>query len=199
MSPSLTERSDATTLATADLIESCREGSQTAWVALVRRFSPLVWAVARSHRVSRTDCEEVFQQTWLRAYQGLHTLQSPERFAAWLTTCAKRESLKQRERALRYVPVGGPEVFDRPTAPDSGPESAVLSNERRDEVLDALGRLSARDQALLGMLSADEECSYDEVSRRLGVARGSVGPLRARALQRLTKQLAAASAESGTG
>ncbi|GGN56397.1 RNA polymerase sigma factor [Streptomyces kronopolitis] len=198
MSPSLTKRFDATTFSTADLIEACCEGRQAAWAALVRRFSPLVWTIARSHRVSQADCEEIFQQTWLRAYQGLRALQSPERFPAWLTTCAKRESLKQRERALRYVPVGGPEVFDRPTAPDSGPENAVISNERRDEVLSALGRLSARDQTLLGMLSADEECSYDEVSRRLGVARGSVGPLRARALRRLTEQLAATSVETGT-
>ncbi|NEE05311.1 sigma-70 family RNA polymerase sigma factor [Streptomyces sp. SID7499] len=182
----------------AELVADCLTGSQRAWAALVEQYSPLVWTVARSHRLAPADCEEVYQLTWLRVYQGLARLHSPHRFPAWITTCARRESLRQYQRAGRYVPVGDGSVLDRPAA-DHGPEGALLSRERRSEVLVALSGLPARDRALLSLLSADPAPGYDEVSRRLGIARGSVGPLRARALRRLAEGLRAQDAPVGGG
>ncbi|MFE7168812.1 RNA polymerase sigma factor [Streptomyces sp. NPDC057616] len=172
-----------------ELIALCRTGSQDAWSALVARYAPLVWTVARSHRLSDADCEEVFQLTWLRVYRSLPRLHTPERFPAWLTTCARRESLKQYERSGRYVPVGDGGTLDRPTAAQPGPEEGLLVRERGAEVLAALARLPDRDRQLLALLSADPSPGYDEVARRLGIARGSVGPLRGRALRRLAEQL----------
>jgi RNA polymerase sigma factor (sigma-70 family) len=172
----------------AELVAACLSGSQRAWAALVDQYSPLVWTVARSHRLDASDCEEVYQLTWLRVYQSLARLHSPHRFPAWITTCARRESLKQYQRTGRYVPVGDGSAFERPAA-DHDPESALLSRERRSEVLLALSGLPARDRALLALLSADPAPGYDEVSRRLGIARGSVGPLRGRALRRLADRL----------
>ncbi|OIJ65870.1 RNA polymerase subunit sigma [Streptomyces mangrovisoli] len=171
------------------MIALCLSGSQEAWSALVARYGPVVWTVARSHRLSDADCEEVFQVTWLRVYRSLTRLHTPERFPAWLTTCARRESLKQYERSRRYVPVGDGGTLDRPTTTGSGPEEGILVRERGAEVLTALSRLPDRDQRLLALLSADPAPGYDEVSRRLGIARGSVGPLRGRALRRLAEQL----------
>ncbi|MCX5142757.1 RNA polymerase sigma factor [Streptomyces sp. NBC_00338] len=171
------------------LVAACLSGSQTAWAALVERYAPLVWTVARSHRLSSADCEEVFQLTWLRVYQSLPGMHTPERFPAWLTTCARRESLKQYERSGRYVPVGDAGSLERPVAAQPGPEDALLARERDAEVLVALAELPDRDQRLLALLSADPAPGYDEVSRRLGIARGSVGPLRGRALHRLAEQL----------
>ncbi|MEU5395367.1 RNA polymerase sigma factor [Streptomyces tibetensis] len=174
----------------AELVADCLAGSQRAWAALVEQYSPLVWTVARSHRLGPDDCEEVYQLTWLRVYQSLARLHSPHRFPAWITTCARRESLRHGRKAGRYVPVGDGSVLDRPAA-EHGPEGALLSRERRCEVLLALSGLPARDRALLSLLSADPPPGYDEVSRRLGIARGSVGPLRARALRRLADRLRA--------
>jgi RNA polymerase sigma factor (sigma-70 family) len=181
---------DTPTVSAAELVAGCLSGSQRAWAALVERYSPLVWTVARSHRLNPSDCEEVYQLTWLRVYQSLARLHSPHRFPAWITTCARRESLKQYQRTGRYVPVGDGSVFDRP-APGNGPEGAVLSGERRSDVLAALSELPSRDRALLTLLSADPAPGYDEVSRTLGIARGSVGPLRGRALRRLAERLEA--------
>lgn len=174
----------------AELVADCLAGSQRAWTALVEQYSPLVWTVARSHRLRPADCEEVYQLTWLRVHQSLARLHSPHRFPAWITTCARRESLKQCQKSGRYVPVGDGSAFDRPAA-DHGPESALLSRERRSEILLALSELPARDRALLALLSADPAPGYDDVSRRLGIARGSVGPLRGRALRRLADRLRA--------
>ncbi|MFI6689967.1 RNA polymerase sigma factor [Streptomyces sp. NPDC050485] len=176
---------------TATLVRRCLEGAQPAWRALVERYSPLVWKIARSHRLGNQDCEEVYQLTWLRAYQHLAKVREPHRFADWLTTCARRESLKQLAREGRYLPIGDSAKFERQsTEPGDAPDHHVLRHERRAEVHTALRRLPSRDQALLALISADPAPGYDEISRTLGVARGSVGPLRGRALRRLAEELA---------
>ncbi|MFF0294320.1 RNA polymerase sigma factor [Kitasatospora sp. NPDC004614] len=182
-------------LGTAELVRDCLAGAQPAWRALVERYSALVWKIARSHRLSSADCEEVYQLTWLRVYQHLANLREPHRFPDWLTTCARRESLKQVSRTGRYLPIGDSTEFERGAAAadqSEAPDHALLLDERRTEVLTALRRLPARDQALLTLLSADPAPGYDEISRVLGVARGSVGPLRGRALRRLAEELEAA-------
>ncbi|WP_240805694.1 sigma-70 family RNA polymerase sigma factor [Streptomyces sp. A1547] len=189
--PVLRELTDVPEQDPGQLVARCLAGSQEAWTVLVERYARLVWTVARSHRLSDSDCEEVFQLTWLRVHQNLARMHTPERFPAWLTTCARRESLRQYERTVRYVPVEDMTTLDRDRdrRTESGPEEALLERESRAEIRAALARLSERDQALLALVSADPAPSYDEVSLRLGIARGSVGPLRGRALRRLAGQL----------
>src|SRR5262249_50255394 len=50
----------------AELLSEAARGNQQAWDAIVERFSSLVWATARAHRLSRDDAADVAQTTWLR-------------------------------------------------------------------------------------------------------------------------------------
>ncbi|MDG4864628.1 sigma-70 family RNA polymerase sigma factor, partial [Streptomyces sp. T-3] len=124
------------------LVAACLAGEQDAWSKLVRRYSPLVRTVARSHRLSTADCDEVCQLTWLRVYENLAQLRCAASFPAWVTTCARRESVKQLGRAARYIPVGDSTQLDRhgggPVVDDSGPEGSWIGSELRGEVLAAL-------------------------------------------------------------
>lgn len=54
--------------------------------------------------------------------------------------------------------------------------------------------LPRRDQALLRMLTADSMQNYEHIAAALGVAIGSIGPKRGRALERLHRELVAAEA-----
>ena len=53
------------------LLEDAARGDQAAWNAIVDRFSGLVWATARAHRLSRDDASDVAQTTWLRLVENL--------------------------------------------------------------------------------------------------------------------------------
>jgi DNA-directed RNA polymerase specialized sigma24 family protein len=57
----------------------------------------------------------------------------------------------------------------------------------------AFAELPPRCQQLLRMLTSDPPCSYAEISDKLQVAMGSIGPQRARCLERLRKSSALAS------
>ena len=56
---------------TDELIARVNAGESTAWDDLVRRYTPLLWSVARSFRLSEEDANDVIQATWLRLVEDL--------------------------------------------------------------------------------------------------------------------------------
>jgi RNA polymerase sigma factor (sigma-70 family) len=169
------------------LVHDAARGDHAAWDALVDEFAGLVWAVARAHRLSDADAADVAGATWLALVENLDRLREAERVGAWLATTARRESLRVLRCAKRQVPTGD-ELADEPAdVPHLG---ADLLTDERDAVLwRAFERLPGRDQALLRMLVADPQPSYEEISAALQMPIGSIGPTRARSLERLRREL----------
>jgi DNA-directed RNA polymerase specialized sigma24 family protein len=64
-------------------------------------------------------------------------------------------------------------------------DTDLLAAERHEALLAALAELPERQHALLLLLLHDPPIAYEEVSRRLGIPIGSIGPTRARALERI--------------
>ncbi|MFI9825520.1 RNA polymerase sigma factor [Streptomyces sp. NPDC052013] len=172
-----------------ELVDDCIAGNQDSWNRIVERYTPLIWAIARGHRLSAADSEDVSQTTWMRVIQHLGKLRDPEKLAQWIAVSARRESLKLIEKSGRSVPVGDSPIFDRSEPSENHPEERALARERDDEVLLAYCALSPKCQALLGLLVTDPPMSYDEISATLGVPRGSIGPNRSRCLAHLRKLL----------
>src|ERR1700736_5759838 len=90
----------------AGWLKAAAAGDATAWDALVGRYSNLVWAVARGHRLNAADAADVSQTTWLRLVEHLDRIEQPERVGAWLATTARRESLRVLRMAGRQIPNG---------------------------------------------------------------------------------------------
>src|SRR5262245_65492149 len=83
------------------LVRRAADGDEVAWKAIVDRFSGLVWATARAHRLSRDDAVDVVQTTWLRLVEHLDSIREPERLGGWLATTARHESLRLIRRGVR--------------------------------------------------------------------------------------------------
>jgi RNA polymerase sigma factor (sigma-70 family) len=184
----------------ARLLARAADGDQVAWSALVTEFSRVVSAAARAYRLNDADAADVVQNTWLRLLQSLDQINDPTSLGAWLTTTARRESIDVLRRAARVVPCGD----DLPDPPGDTPHHAarLISEQNAAALRVALKHLNPRDGALLRMLAAEPTPSYREVSAALGIAVGSIGPTRARALTRLRSEAAraglTAQAASGT-
>jgi RNA polymerase sigma factor (sigma-70 family) len=169
------------------LVRAATSGDHSAWNALVEEFGGLVWAVARAHRLSDADAADVVQATWLRLVENLDALREADRIGAWLATTARREALRVLRAAQRQVPTGE-DFADQPDE-HVEPASELMSEERDAGLWRAFGRLSARDQALLRLLTADPMPHYQEIAAALDMPIGSIGPTRARALERLRREL----------
>jgi RNA polymerase sigma factor (sigma-70 family) len=175
---------------TSDLLRDAAGGDQWAWDQLVERYSRLVWAVTRGHRLAHSDSADVFQTTWLRLVEHVEHVRDPEHLAGWLSTTARHECLRvlrigRRERPDEDVA----ESADRTSSAGPGPEAALLVDEERATVAEAFARLSERCQALLRLVVAEPGLSYTEISLALGIPVGSIGPTRGRCLRNLKELL----------
>jgi RNA polymerase sigma factor (sigma-70 family) len=147
----------------------------------------LVLGVARRYRLCPDDVADVSQALWLRLVEHLDDIREPRALPGWIVTTTKHEALrllKARERAVPVDPQTGfalNEVDDD----DEGLEEDLLRLERHQALREGLQELRPQHRALLMLLLADPPLSYDDISRRLGIPKGSIGPTRARSLEAL--------------
>ena len=179
--------------ATGVLLKQASDGDQRAWNELVRRYTNLLWSVGRAHRLDTADIADVVQTTWLRLIEHLPQIRNREGIGSWLATTARRECLRLLRSGGRCQPSDEMELLVNARADHAEIDSALLTAERDAELWAAFSRLPARDQALLRLLAVDSPPSYQEISAALEMPIGSIGPTRARSLERLRRELSRAS------
>jgi RNA polymerase sigma factor (sigma-70 family) len=176
-----------------DLVTQARNGDRSAWDALVDRYSTLIWSICRRLQLDRTDAEDVYQAVWLRLVEQLDNLREPAALPGWLATTTQRECYRVRRAGCRSA-VGqqGPDVENVPDEQTPRAEDELLKAERYAALREAFLDLSPSYQQLLTLLVADPPIPYAEISARLGIAVGSIGPFRGRCLDRLRRHPAIA-------
>jgi RNA polymerase sigma factor (sigma-70 family) len=182
------------TLSTTRLLERAAGGDQRAWHHLVTQYDGLLRSVAHSFRLSPEHAGDAAQTTWLRLIQNVGKVREPEKLGGWLASTMRRECIRALRHQQREQPV---EEFFGEYAGDAV-DTRLLLAERDALLWSAVDRLPERQRALLIALSASPAPSYKEVGERLGMAIGSIGPTRGKALRRL-RELLAESGVAGSG
>jgi RNA polymerase sigma factor (sigma-70 family) len=168
----------------AELFRRAAAGDRQAWEELVAEYGGLVWGVARGFGLNDADAADVSQNTWLRLFVHLDRIRNPACVGAWLATTARRECIQLRRRA-RDIPHG--DELPEQVSEGPVPSEAVLVDERDRALWSAVGDLPLRDRRLLRLLMSEPAPSYREISAALRMPCGSIGPTRARALERLRR------------
>ncbi|MEW6208323.1 MAG: sigma-70 family RNA polymerase sigma factor [Acidobacteriota bacterium] len=187
---------DAAQLDTRELVEACIRGDSRAWEILLERYQKLIYSIPIQAGLSRADAAEVFQTVCIKLLRKLSTLRDQSRLTKWIITTTSRESWRLARRRKN----------DRLIAPPSDPQdsydlSAIAAAlplpdeeqetlERQQRVRESVEALSERCRRLITLLFlAQEEPSYEEVARQMQMPVASVGPTRARCLEKLRKAL----------
>jgi RNA polymerase sigma factor (sigma-70 family) len=168
------------------LIAACLRGEQRAWNELVDQYGRLVYSIPRRYRLSDSDADDVFQAVFLNLYRNLDHLRDGERLSAWLITTTHRECWRVGKASSRYVELDA-------MIPDVGSPSdeQIADWEQQHLIRQALADIGGRCEALLKALFLDRlEPSYEEIAARIGIPIGSIGPTRARCLEKLARRLA---------
>jgi RNA polymerase sigma factor (sigma-70 family) len=176
-------------VSTEELIRACLENDRDAWESFVRQYGRLVYGIAWRAGLSREEAADVFQTVFAAAYRNLDRLENPEKLPGWLAMIARREAW----RAARVARAGAPleSIANPHDATYPPPADARLDREERLLLLhEAMERLDGRCRRLLTLLFFREPPpSYAEAATELGMPLGSLGPTRARCLEKLRSDL----------
>jgi RNA polymerase sigma factor (sigma-70 family) len=184
----LAERDDRT------LVAACLEGDHSAWEALIARYQRLIYSIPIKARLSQDDAADIFQSVCLKLYEKLATIRDSERISSWLITTTSRECWRLSARNRREsVPAGGD---DDDSFLKEIPAKGPLADEQREtldqqhQVRHAVEALPDRCRELITMLFYHkDELSYVDIAGRMRMPVPSVGPTRARCLEKLRKLL----------
>ncbi len=178
---------------TDDLIERCLASENAAWQEFLRRHARLIYSTIQKAGLSPDDQDEAFQNAVEAIYRGLPRLRDRDRLLPWIIAIAWRQAVNLVRRLGR-----GPRTVASPGTPEGGtPEypsgdplapDARLELERAQQAQEALASLPERCRRLLGYLFYEDPApDYAEIARREGLPIGSLGPTRARCLERLRR------------
>lgn len=185
--------------ADAALLEAVRAGAPDAFDRFVARFGPMILAFGLRMCGHRQDAEDVFQETLVKVYTGLRSLEDPGALRTWLwrvvsNTCLmSRRGPRHPSRAIG-LPDLGP-AFD-PADPDAeNPETAAIRGESRAQIEAALARLSPEYRVIV-LLRDFEGLDTAQVAEVLSISEGNAKVRLHRARAALRRELGAAAAEA---
>jgi RNA polymerase sigma factor (sigma-70 family) len=170
------------------LTAAAERGDQAAWNEIVDRYTPLLVAVIMRHPLPAPDREDVAQTVWLRLIEHLGELRGPRALPTWIISTARREALRT---AAARKPVRPRDPHDAVRSCRSADEDFTdvvpALSERSAALLEALGTLSAQQRELLMILAENPRVPDAEISRRIGIPAGAIGPARACALEQIRR------------
>ena len=175
-----------------ELIHRVLDGDDAAFTALVKKYQKpvhaLVWRKIGDFHIA----EEITQDTFLKAYQGLPTLKKPQSFASWLYVIAANHcSTWLRKKRLQTQSLEETNSARLEKATYSG--YIIEENERttveaqREVVKKLLAKLQESERTVI-TLHYFGEMSSAEIGMFLGVSANTVRSRLRRAQQRLRKE-----------
>jgi RNA polymerase sigma factor (sigma-70 family) len=178
----------------SELVSACREGDESAWEAIVYKYQNLLFSIPRRAGLGKDLASDVLQDVYITLFKKLDSIEKPEFLRAWLITTTKHKTIHLIKRETRGKPVplsdeNNEYVFD---VPDKIPlaDEAMIRLEQQNQIENALTLIEERCRRLLTMLYLEEEkVPYTEVADTIGIPLGSIGPTRARCLEKLLKLL----------
>jgi RNA polymerase sigma factor (sigma-70 family) len=169
----------------AALIQRAARGDKEAWSRLVDQYGRLIWSITVRFKLEESDAADVVQTTWMRLIEHIDRIEQPDRVGAWLSATARNECLRHVAARKRIVLVREDEEFDGADHPSPAVDEALLAAERAAGVHQAMMKLPVQWRQLMQLLMADPPVSYAEISDKLDIPVGSIGPTRGRCLARL--------------
>jgi RNA polymerase sigma factor (sigma-70 family) len=186
----------------AELIAACLAGESTAWDALIARYKAVIFATLMRLKLPEADAEDIFHEVCLLLLNHLEGLRDTQRLAGWLVTTTRREAWRlHRRRGPTLASEMPGQEWQLEGAQSVGAqhqpsvEEMILALEEQHAMRQAMGQLPERCRQLLSLLYCEEPpCGYTEAAERLRLPVGSIGPSRARCLQKLQQILVKESA-----
>jgi RNA polymerase sigma-70 factor, ECF subfamily len=165
-------------LGDGELVSLARRGEAAAFREIMRRNNRHLFRAARGVLRDDAEAEDVVQEAYLRAFQGLAGFRGGASLSTWLTRIALNEALGRLRRRRTMVELetvevaqagGGARILMFPTAQAGGdPEGAAARREIRRLLEEAIDELPEAFRLVLVARDVDG-MSVEETAEVLGV------------------------------
>ncbi len=172
---------------------AARRGDRGAFERLVQATQRMVSTVALAITRDLQSSEDIAQETYLKAWQRLGSMQHPDSFLPWLRHVARNHAIDQvRRRRYQVRPMLDPDDLGSMTDDhDPGPAESLQRAEQHRLLLQALEQIPDQSRDAL-LLFYREGQSSRQVALLLGISDAAVRKRLQRARSSLDDQLAAA-------
>lgn len=177
-----------------ELVRDCRNGDESAWEAITYKYQKLLFSIPRRAGLGRDLASDVLQEVFTTLYAKLDQLEKPEFLRAWLITTTKHKTIHLISKETRGRPRS---IDDNENDPafeiaDTAPlaDDALIRLERAAQIENAFTEIDERcRQLLMRLYLSGDKVPYAEIAETLDIPLGSIGPTRARCLQKLLKHI----------
>ena len=147
-----------------DLIVRARRGDGDAFSELVTRYQINVFNVCYRILHERGEAEDLAQETFVRAYDRIHTFDVEREFGPWIRRVAANLCLNHLEGQKVTAELDD----ERDADPTQRPESVVELKERSDQIRGVLASLPAHYRVVVE-LRHYQELTYEEIAEELKI------------------------------
>ena len=175
------------------VIERAQSRDAEALGEIYHRYVRRVFGLCRYMLNSREGAEDATSEVFLKLQRALESYDGSIPFPRWLLRVAGNQCidiLRRRQRGLKvFVEVEDESAVIDAATPEPSPLGAVISEEERAKVRDAIARLPDNYRVPL-LLRYYGDLSYDDIAQELKVERNNVALLIFRAKKELRRRLA---------
>lgn len=160
------------------LVEQCRRQNFEAFGKIVDAYQARVTGFVRRMVQSGEEAEDITQEVFIRAFQGMGRFDGRSSLRTWLFRIAYNlcvDASRKRTRSAQELSLEDGETSETLEVSDGrwNPETVVLDDELMSVVERAVGTLSEKLRTVL-LLHDKEELGYDELAGMLGIPVGTV-------------------------
>lgn len=155
------------------------DAAETAFVALVQRYGPMVWGGCRRLLHDPNDAADAFQATFLVLVHRAATVRGNDALGRWLYGVSRKVAARTKRMSARHS-AREPNGIEPVAVPDLDPDRAEWHMALDEEI----SRLPQRFREVIVLCDLGG-LRHDEAARQLGCAVGTVGSRVSRARERL--------------
>lgn len=163
-----------------DLVERVQRGDSSAFDVLVRKYQHRVIGLVGRYVHDWSECQDVAQEVFMRAYRALGNFRGDAQFSTWLHRIAVNTAKNHLVAQHRRPPTDDIDVMDAEQYDTSlrlrdtdTPEHELLRQEIETTVMAAVNRLPTELREAITLREV-EGLSYEEIAERMGCPIGTV-------------------------
>ncbi len=170
------------------LINKALDGSERAWIKLVRRYETRVYNYCIRLSGSSNDAMDLMQEVFLAVYRNLPSFRGQSQFVTWLFRIAANKSTDWLRSKHRVPTLDADEIKPKHHISEHSPQSALQQERSNAEILRTLNQLSA-EQRLVVELKFFQHFTFDEIAMQTGISPNTAKTRLYAALKKLKGQL----------